>query len=181
VRVADLMQGWRVSNSEIPHEIGARWLIPPKDGAAQLSRALAAHSSLQFAIPEGSAGDRKGAALRRREPRACLGLFAAGEKLGFHFAHGAPLHLYLEDISCRVLEQFGLSAAGVGERVDVIVRRPRNAEAVSVRAWFEMVFPLPSSSSAGSTSRTTQPAGASTPSRSGAGCWHPVSNWGPES
>lgn len=130
VRVADLMQDWRVSNSEIPHEIGARWLIPPKDGAAQLSLALAAHSRLHSAIPVGLANDRKRAALRRREPRACLGLFAASEKLGFRFAHGAPLHLYLEDISGRVLEHFGLSAAGIGERVDVIVRRPRNPEAV---------------------------------------------------
>jgi hypothetical protein len=130
VRIADLMQGWRVSNSEIPHEIGARWLIPPKDGAAQLSHALAARSHLSPAIPEGLAGDRKEAALGRRRPRACLGLFAASEKLGFRFAHGAPLHLYLEDISGRVLEQFGLSPAGVGERVDVFVRRPRNPEAV---------------------------------------------------
>jgi hypothetical protein len=130
VRVADLMQGWRVSNSEIPHELGARWLIPPKDGAAQLSLALAAHSRLHSAIREGSADDRKEADLRCRKPRACLGLFAASEKLGFRFAHGAPLHLYLEDISGRVLEQFGLSPAGVGERVDVIVRRPRSPEAV---------------------------------------------------
>jgi hypothetical protein len=130
VRIADLMEGWRVSNSEIPHEIGARWLVPPKNGLVQLSLALAAHSLRHSAIPEGSSDDRKGAAPRRREPRACLGLFAASEKLGFRFAHGAPLHLYLEDIAGRVLEQFGLSPAAVGERVDVIVRRPRNPEAV---------------------------------------------------
>ena len=130
VRVADLLHGWRVSNSEVPHEIGARWLIPSKNGAAQLGLALAAHSRRQSANPEKSAPDRKRAALRRREPRACLGLFAASEKLGFRFAHGAAPHLYLEDISGRVLEQFGLSLAGAGEPIDVIVRRPRNPEAV---------------------------------------------------
>ena len=130
VRVADLMRSWQVSNSEVPHEVGARWLIPPKDGGKQLSLSVGANSGLQSAIPASAAEDAKGAAPRRREPRACLGLFAASEKLGFRFAHGVPLHLYLEDISGRVLEQFGLSPAGVGEDVDVIVRRPRNPEAV---------------------------------------------------
>jgi hypothetical protein len=68
--------------------------------------------------------------VRREGPRACLGLFAASEKLGFRFPHGAPLHLHLEDISSRVLEQLGLAVAGGSEKVDVIVRRPRYPEAV---------------------------------------------------
>jgi hypothetical protein len=130
VRVADLMQRWRVSSSESPHEIGARWLIPPKDGASQLSLALAAHNRRRSVVRAASADEQGGAALQREGPHACLGLFAASEKLGFRFAHGAPLHLYLEDISSRVLEQLGLAAAVGSEKVDVIVRRPRYPEAV---------------------------------------------------
>jgi hypothetical protein len=127
VRIADLMQAWQVSSSSyLPHEIGARWVLPPKNPAAQLSLALAAHARGRSAIPD--AGPH-GAAPRSQVPRACLGLFAASEKLGFRFAHGTPLHLYLEEISVRVLgEQFGLFPAQVGERVDVMVRRPRFPE-----------------------------------------------------
>jgi hypothetical protein len=129
VRIADLLQSWRVSSSATPHEIGARWFVPPKDSAEQLSINLAAYTRSPF--PVKSADARQGYDPAREGPRACLGLFAASEKLGFRFAHGTPLHLYLEDISVRVLvEQFSLAPVRSGEHIDVIVRRPRFPEAV---------------------------------------------------
>lgn len=114
VRVRDLLESWRVASSGPVSEVRAQWLIPPRDGLANLEHALIRH---------GAQGSSPGV-------RACLGLFAASEKLGFRFVHGAPLHVYLEDISMRSLDQLGLIPAESGQRVDVIVRRPRFSEAV---------------------------------------------------
>jgi hypothetical protein len=104
-------------------------LIPPKDSAEQLGVALAAYSRPRS--PAKSTLAHEGPDSGHVGRRACLGLFAASERLGFRFARGTPLHLYLEDLSVRVLvEQFGLTPARPGEHIDIIVRRPRFPEAV---------------------------------------------------
>ena len=63
-------------------------------------------------------------------PRACLGLFAAAESLGFGFVHGVPPYFYLESLDREVLSRMGLSPEGAEQRPDVYVRIPAFRESV---------------------------------------------------
>ena len=67
---------------------------------------------------------------RRRQPRACLGLFAAADALGFGFVHGVPPHIYMERLEPAVLEKWGLSIEGADHSPDGFIRIPGNPEAV---------------------------------------------------
>ena len=66
----------------------------------------------------------------RNVPRVCLALFAAAEVLGFKFVHGTQSHLYIERLDKEALRELGLSLEVSGHRPDVLVRVPRNPEAV---------------------------------------------------
>jgi hypothetical protein len=57
-------------------------------------------------------------------PRACLGLFAAAESLGFGFVYGVPHYFYLENLDRGVLNRMGLSPEGAEHAPDVFVRIP---------------------------------------------------------
>jgi len=108
VRVEELLNRWRFEIRR-PTDIPARWLLPKREPLQQLSQAL---------VQVG------------RQRRACLGLFAACEWLGYGFVHGAPIHLYLESCTPELLEGLGLTKASPGEAVDVWVREPRTPETV---------------------------------------------------
>ena len=63
-------------------------------------------------------------------PRACLGLFAAAEFLGFGFVHGVPPYFYLDSLDREILSRMGLSSEGAEQRPDVYVRIPAYRESV---------------------------------------------------
>ncbi len=67
---------------------------------------------------------------REPAPRACLGLFAAAESLGFGFVHGIPPYFYLENLDREALSRMGLSPEGAEQRQDVYVRIPAFRESV---------------------------------------------------
>jgi hypothetical protein len=110
IRIEQLLDQWRAVYKRQPSEVRARWLLSRKSSDAQLQRAVAKWSS--------------------PENRACLGLFAAGERLGFPFVRGVAPHLYLERVSIEALRELGLRLAEPGEPADVIIREPRYAESV---------------------------------------------------
>src|SRR5260370_25164285 len=78
VRVEELLDLWISSSRDTAKEIPARWII--KSGPDQLRAALQ-----QYMVPQ-----------THKQPRCCLGLFAAAEALGLGFVQGVPPHIYLE-------------------------------------------------------------------------------------
>jgi hypothetical protein len=126
VRVEDLLHRWRTSIRQ-PKDIPARWFLPQGESLRQLSRAL---ERFRTSSVSGDVGTQSAFSLAMRGRRACLGLFAACEWLGYGFVHGAPTHLYLEDCTPELLECLGLTEAQPGETADVWVREPRFPEAV---------------------------------------------------
>lgn len=112
VRREQYLADWRRAARFVGVERPCRWLLPVRDSLEQLVAALQERS------PAHGGG------------RACLGLFAACERLGVGFVRGAPLHLYFEQASDVALEQLGLAPALSGERVDVFVREPMFPESV---------------------------------------------------
>ncbi len=126
VRIRDLLEDWRAANRKLPLEFPARWLFPPKDPRKHVRDVLRRWSESRVErslLPDP-------AMWARRAARASLGLFGACEALGFGFVAGAPLHLYVEDVSIRAFEELGLVPAGAGERVDVFLRQPKHPESV---------------------------------------------------
>jgi hypothetical protein len=111
IRGDELIQRWSAVNLKRALELRACWVLPERDGPKQLGRILHAY---------------------KQEPgkRACLGLFAASDLLGFPFVKGVAPHLYLEDPSPDDLESLGLRLAESGEGADVFVRRPIFPESV---------------------------------------------------
>ena len=126
VRIRDLLEDWRAANRKLPLEFPARWLFPPKDPRKHVRDVLRRWSESRVErslLPDP-------AMWARRATRASLGLFGACEALGFGFVAGAPLHLYVEDVSIRAFEELGLVPAAAGERVDVFLRQPKHPESV---------------------------------------------------
>ncbi len=111
IRDRELLERWRSASRRRPPEIRARWLFPPRDPSKHLDDALRKHA-------------RQGAG------RACLGLFAACDRLGFRFVSGVAPHVYLEGVSTGALQRLGLRLAEPGESADVLVREPRFPESV---------------------------------------------------
>jgi hypothetical protein len=110
IRVDDLLDQWRAAYKRRPSELRARWLFPPKDPLKQLDNVLKQ--------------------VQKPGERACLGLFAACDRLGFRFVHGVAPHLYIEHVSNDVLQRFGFRLAEPGEAADVMVREPRYPESL---------------------------------------------------
>jgi hypothetical protein len=116
---------------------GLRAFVGPARNASQL--ASAAHvlimSAFRFLrqparwIIRGDPQRQLSEALRSLPSRACLGLFAAADALGFGFVHGVPPHIYVEDLGPSGLRQMGLSAEVSGQP-DVLLRLPSAPEAV---------------------------------------------------
>jgi len=114
VRRDQFLAEWRRAVRFVGIERPCRWLLSSHDSLEQLAGALQDRAG--DSAPEGG--------------RACLGLFAACAGLKLGFVRGAPVHLYLERASDGALERLGLSAARVGERVDVYVREPMFPESL---------------------------------------------------
>jgi hypothetical protein len=126
VRVRDLLEDWCAANRRLPLDFSARWLFPPKDPRKHVKDVLRKWSAsrLERSLLPDSAMWARGAA------RASLGLFGACEAMGFGFVAGAPLHVYVEDVSNRAFEELGLMPAGAGERVDLFLRQPKHPESI---------------------------------------------------
>ncbi|HUB08650.1 MAG TPA: hypothetical protein VMB50_16710 [Myxococcales bacterium] len=128
VRIRQLLERWRAASSRaLRVEVPARWIIPPKNSRRQLGLALRELVRNPREAPELLPRPPR---WRRDQPRGCLGLFAALEAHGLLVVHGAPLHLYVDRPSQRMLEDLGLRRAEPGEAVDVFVREPRFPRAV---------------------------------------------------
>lgn len=122
VRMDELLTVWAAAYKKPAREIPAKWLLPEGDSAAQLHKALARHAQLHLKDPTSS--------VKVWTPghRACLGLFAAADRLGVGLVSGAVPHLYLEDSSPDLLASLGLTIAAPGEGADLWIRIPRFPE-----------------------------------------------------
>ncbi|HTV07692.1 MAG TPA: hypothetical protein VMD97_01445 [Candidatus Aquilonibacter sp.] len=115
VRRNELLRRWQAAHLRGVPELPLRWIIPGKN-QHQLPAALQ-----RYSVEPNAA---------RAAPRACLGLFAAAESLGFGFVHGVPPYFYLESLDRHVLKRMGLSPEGAEHRADVYVRVPASRESV---------------------------------------------------
>jgi hypothetical protein len=113
VRIEELMERWQAANQRPGREYPARWIL----GAGRADRLVAA---VREYVHEAGEPKRKGASPKL--PRLCLGLFAAAERLGLGFVHGASPHMYVESPDHGVLRQLGLALAQHGEPADVMIR-----------------------------------------------------------
>jgi hypothetical protein len=116
VRRKELLHRWQAAHLRRSPELPLRWIIPVKS-QRQLPAALHSYR-IQPNVKNEPA------------PRACLGLFAAAESLGFGFVHGVPPYFYLESLDREVLSRMGLSPEGAEQRPDVYVRIPAFRESV---------------------------------------------------
>ena len=116
VRREDLLRRWQAAHLRGAPALPLRWIIPVKN-EHQMSSALHSYR-VQPNVK------------REPPPRACLGLFAAAESLGFGFVHGVPPYFYLESLDRDVLRRMGLSPEGAEQKPDVYVRVPAFRESV---------------------------------------------------
>lgn len=100
-------------------------------------RTVAAERAMCFRGRGGHAAQRLDEELRAyaslpedEAPQACVGLFAAADRLGFPFVHGVPQHLYVERCSADALNLLGLIPAQSGQAADVMVRSARRTDSV---------------------------------------------------
>ena len=116
VRRQELLRRWQAAHLRAAPELPLRWIIPRKSERPLLA-ALYAYN----VEPD---------VKREPAPRACLGLFAAAESLGFGFVHGVPPYFYLESLDRDALKRMGLSPEGAEQKSDVYVRIPAFRESV---------------------------------------------------
>jgi len=100
VRLAELLERWRASYMQPARDLPVRWLLP------------------------GKPKDQLPAALHGFGKRACLALFGAANALGLGHVSGAPVYVYVDRLDSDALGRMGVVAAGPGERLDLILRRP---------------------------------------------------------
>ncbi|HTV81239.1 MAG TPA: restriction endonuclease [Acidobacteriaceae bacterium] len=128
VRRKELLRRWQAAHLRGAPELPLRWIIPVRS-ERQLPAALHAYS----VQPN----------IKRESPlRACLGLFAAAESLGFGFVHGVPQYFYLEILDREVLRRMGLSPEGAEQRPNVYVRVPAFRESIFRAAVFRDGVPV---------------------------------------
>lgn len=121
VRVEELMERWQAASQRPRREYPVRWIL----GAGRPDRLVEA---LGEYVRRGDEPKRKEAG--PKGPRLCLGLFAAAERLGLGFVHGASPHLYVESSDLGVLRQLGLALAQQGEPADVMVRLAPRSDSI---------------------------------------------------
>lgn len=120
VRIPELLGRWS-ARRESAREFPVRWLVKRDQSAfAGLLKSYSAGSAYVGHSPAG----------RKRQPRVCLGLFAAADALGFGFVHGVPPHIYMEQFEPAVLEKWGLSIEDAEHSPDAFIRIAANPEAV---------------------------------------------------
>jgi len=123
VRTEELLERWLRASHHRVHETPARWILSRDKNA--LYGALRSYARRMRSSPSGDKPNEV-----RNVPRLCLALFAAAEVLGFKFVHGTQAHLYIERLDKEALRELGLSLEVAGHQPDVLVRVPRNPEAV---------------------------------------------------
>jgi len=116
VRREELLHRWQAAHLRAVPELPLRWIVPVKS-EQQLPAAL--HSYIAHPGVK-----------RQPAPRACLGLFAAAESLGFGFVHGVPPSFYIENLDRDVLQRMGLSPERAEHSPDLYVRVPVFRESV---------------------------------------------------
>ena len=117
VRREELMRRWQAAHLRSVPELPLRWIIPATGKDHRLSAAL----SHYVANPNKN---------KKANRRACLGLFAAAEYLGFGFVRGVPPYFYMENLDREVLGSLGLSFERAEQSPDVYVRVPTFRESV---------------------------------------------------
>jgi hypothetical protein len=110
VRRDDLLAAWLSAVRRSPDELRTAFAIPVREPLSVVEpRVKALHLSGQ---------------------RIAWGSFAAVGRLGFQFVHGAPLHLYVEDLGEAMLGRLSLIRAEPNEPSQVILRKARWPESV---------------------------------------------------
>lgn len=129
-RIQPLLANYRAASQRPQEEYFVRFLLPAPDPERRLRDVLAAAQGNTSDRLDGEPG--VGSSQRAGPPgeRACLALFSACRELELGFVRGAPLHLYLESLSSRLLKQLGLKPVEHQAEADLVVRRPRFPEAV---------------------------------------------------
>jgi hypothetical protein len=106
VRRESLFRQWQGASLRRANEISMRFLLKGNDSRQAVKRML-------------------------DSGRACLGLFAAAEALGFGFVQGVPPHVYVRRLSAAALAAWkNLAPVAPGELPDVIVRQASSPESV---------------------------------------------------
>lgn len=120
VRIPELLSRWSALREPI-QEFPVRWMVKrDRDAVARLLQSYSA----------GVSSASNAAAERGRQPRVCMGLFAAADALGFGFVHGVPPHIYMERFDPGLLHKLGLSVEDARPSPDAYIRIPANREAV---------------------------------------------------
>ncbi|MEX2264437.1 MAG: restriction endonuclease [Bryobacteraceae bacterium] len=127
VRADELLERWVSASRKMSRGVPARWII--KRDEKQFFAAVAHYAAKSKAGNSPKSNVRSGRILKR-QPRCCVGLFAAANALGFGFVRGVPPHLYLENLDLDVLQELGLSVEDPDRRSDVYIRVPSNKEAI---------------------------------------------------
>lgn len=120
VRVDELLRRWAAANHGPWREMPMRWIVAK--GSEALDEAVR-----NYVVRREAAGVKR-KTHGRSLPRLCLGLFSAARSLDLAIVHGAPQHLYIEEINEGALQVLGLRPAREG--VDVYLRVPRTPESV---------------------------------------------------
>jgi hypothetical protein len=110
VRRDDLLAAWLSAVRRPSHEVRATFAIPVREPLRVL--------------------EPKVKAVQSGGQRIAWGSFAAVAHLGFQFVHGAPLHLYVEDLSEATLDRLNLVRAEPNQASPVILRKPRWPESI---------------------------------------------------
>jgi hypothetical protein len=106
VRRDELFRRWQAASLRRANEVQMRFLLRESDSRMALKRMV-------------------------DSGRACLGLFAAADALGFRFVHGVPPHVYVRKVGSSNLSAWkNLVPAQPGEAPDVIVRQAPAPESV---------------------------------------------------
>jgi hypothetical protein len=108
IRRQELMLRWQAAYLRPMPELSLRWIDPVISGR-QLPAALRAYHDNSSS---------------RSAPRACLGLFAAAECLGYGSVQGIPPVFYLENLDRDILGMMGFSPDGAEYSPDLFVRVP---------------------------------------------------------
>lgn len=119
VRVEELLKRWRAASMRAPREWPLRFALPPKPGR-EVPRLL----ELLRSIAADDAAARRAEASRGRPP-ACLGLFAAADRLGIGHVAGVSPHVYVDDFRRLSLERHGLTMAEKGQPAGLVLREAR--------------------------------------------------------
>jgi hypothetical protein len=110
VRRDDLLSAWASAVRRPSHEVRAAFAIPVREPV----------SALEPRVKAFLAAGR----------RIAWGGFAAIARLGFQFVHGAPMYLYVDDLSEATLRRLNLVRAEPNQASQVILRKSRWPESI---------------------------------------------------